>query len=401
MFRKLIFLLSLVLVLSLVSSNVTLGTVAQFQSASSSDDNEEGIWEGRDGQMEGMDSSDLELPFEDNLEDNEPQVVGIRFVDVTIPQGETILSAYVQFDADDVDNDRHVGEAHILIEGELSPNASTFEDTPYNITSRPTTNAIVEWDPARWMEKHLRGPDEATSDISSIIQEIVDQEEWVSGNALVLIFRDNPDNPSQGEREAESFDGAGDNVERRPTLIVEYGEALLEDMIKREAEDADVLGASWRTYDDRTASAAMYMGSDNGDGDDNDTAPGAEWVAVYNFEAAGGDYKILARVIAPTGSDDSFWVRIPTATSQTLEDPDQPGTGWVRFNSIEGGETWLWDEVHSNDHDNEVVIGRWRPGRTRWKSLSGKMVRVLTALSLPMTCFLINQRCRVQLTRPQ
>jgi hypothetical protein len=58
---------------------------------------------------------------------------------------------------------------------------------------------------------------------------------------------------------------------------------------------------------------------------------------------------------ATFGGSDSFWVRIPTATSQTRENPDQPGTGWVKFNSIEGGVQWHWDEVHSNDHSNEVV----------------------------------------------
>jgi len=52
---------------------------------------------------------------------------------------------------------------------------------------------------------------------------------------------------------------------------------------------------------------------------------------------------------------DSFWVRIPTATSQTHEDPGQPGTGWVRFNGIDAPSGWAWDEVHSDDHGNAVV----------------------------------------------
>ncbi|MHC4681839.1 MAG: hypothetical protein ACYTEK_24510, partial [Planctomycetota bacterium] len=59
-------------------------------------------------------------------------------------------------------------------------------------------------------------------------------------------------------------------------------------------------------------------------------------------------------MIVPGGSN-SFWVRIPTATSQTHEDPDQPGTGWIRFNDISDGANWHWDDVHSNDHNNEVV----------------------------------------------
>jgi len=124
-----------------------------------------------------------------------------------------------------------------------------------------------------------------------------------------------------------------------------------------EAEAADTLGASWRVYDDPAASGGKNIGSNTGDGDDLDTAPGPEWVAAYNFTAAAGVYKVVARVIAPTVDDDSLWVRIVGATSQTHEDPDQPGTGWVRFNEMEPGPggQWVWDEVHSSDLGSKVV----------------------------------------------
>ena len=124
-----------------------------------------------------------------------------------------------------------------------------------------------------------------------------------------------------------------------------------------EAELADTIGASWRIYDDPASSGGRHIGSDVGDGDDNDTVPGAEWVAAYNFDAVGGVYKILLRV-QEFGSD-SFWVRIPGATSQTHEDPDQPGTGWVRFNEIDAPDKWAWDEVHSNDSDPENEVVNW------------------------------------------
>ena len=167
-------------------------------------------------------STDLEFMYDDDPNDpNDEQVVGLRFVDVGIPKGTTIASAYVQFDADDIDDDRHVGDVHILIDGELNPNPGTFENTLNNITARPRTTAIVEWDPAQWMETHLQSPDEATSDISSIIQEIVDQDGWAAGNALVLIFSQDLANPSVGIREAGSFDGAGDDTARRPRLHIE------------------------------------------------------------------------------------------------------------------------------------------------------------------------------------
>ena len=30
-------------------------------------------------------------------------------------------------------------------------------------------------------------------------------------------------------------------------------------------------------------------------------------------------------------------------------------SGWICFNEIQGGDTWQWDEVHSNDDGNQVV----------------------------------------------
>ncbi|MBA7665101.1 hypothetical protein ES703_73167 [subsurface metagenome] len=49
-----------------------------------------------------------------------------------------------------------------------------------------------------------------------------------------------------------------------------------------EAEAAGIMGASWRLYDDPTSSGGKHIGSEDGDGNDNNIAPGAEWVADYN-----------------------------------------------------------------------------------------------------------------------
>ena len=121
-----------------------------------------------------------------------------------------------------------------------------------------------------------------------------------------------------------------------------------------EAEGADILGASWKVVADPTASGGNRIGSDDGDGDDNDTAPGAEWVASYTIDVpADGVYGLSLR--AQEAGSDSFWVRIVGATSQSHEDPDQVGTGWVRFNGINAPSGWAWDQVHSNDHGDAVV----------------------------------------------
>ena len=127
-----------------------------------------------------------------------------------------------------------------------------------------------------------------------------------------------------------------------------------------EAESADVIGTSWRLYDDPASSGGQHIGSDDGDGDDYSAAPGVEWHATYNFTAPAGVYKILFRAadVGPDSSD-SFWVRIQNAINLTPgEDPDQPGTGWVIYNEMDISGEWTWDEVHSTEHNNTVV--NWR-----------------------------------------
>lgn len=136
-------------------------------------------------------SSDLELVNED-----ENQTVGIRFGNVDIDQGQTISSAFVQFEADAVTS----GEITITIHGELATNAAAFTDTDNDVTDRTTTTASVSWTPNDWDQINENGVDQRTVDISSIIQEIVNQGGWANGNSLVLIFS----GPSGNHREAET-----------------------------------------------------------------------------------------------------------------------------------------------------------------------------------------------------
>ncbi len=49
-------------------------------------------------------------------------------------------------------------------------------------------------------------------------------------------------------------------------------------------------------------------------------------------------------------------VRIPGATNLTPgEDPDNPGTGWVRWSDPPNSNNWYWHDVFSGDHDDAVA----------------------------------------------
>ncbi len=346
MWRKLVLFGCFVLMLGLVGVTTARGTTLVIPLAAQSDDAEENVSSG----SVDLGSGDLDIPYEGDSP-NPPLIVALRFTNIQIPKGEVIKHAYVRFDADDSGKTRHVGETHVLIQGQLDPNPATFEAAANNVSARPKTAAVVQWNPATWLTTHNKY---WTSDVSGIVQEIVNQEAWAAGNALVLIISDNPANPSVAMREAESFSGAGTNAGRLPTLYVELGDVPAPDEIYREAEGADVLGASWRNYDSPASFGGKHIGSQNGDGDENNAAPGAAWVAAYNFEAAGGVYKVLLR--AQKNDSDSFWVRITGATSQTYENPAQVGTGWVKFNSMDIPSDGMgWDVVHSDDNNKDDV----------------------------------------------
>jgi len=195
-----------VLVLALAGTNVVFGGMVV----------EVGITNGNDSvedQLERgmyMTSSDLELPNDGGL-----QVIGIRFLNVEVPNGANVIDAYVEFTVEDVEPDQPV---NLIIDGELVPDAPAFANVMYSVRDRTRTTAKVEWQPEHYPtlgEKHQ------TSDISTVIQEIINQEGWASGNALVIIISDNPDNPSKGIREVESGSGA-----LAPLLHIEYSSKL-------------------------------------------------------------------------------------------------------------------------------------------------------------------------------
>ena len=146
----------------------------QVRVSANSDDAEE--WD--DGRVL-LGSSDLEMVFE-NRGGN--QQVGMLFSGVTIPQGSTILSAYLQFKADET----HSDATSLTIQGEAADHAATFTIALGNVSSRPKTTAAVPWSPAAWTMGD-EGPAQQTPDISTVIQEIVNRPGWSIFNSIAII----------------------------------------------------------------------------------------------------------------------------------------------------------------------------------------------------------------------
>ena len=189
MCKKLIYSVSILLVLSLVGANPAFGVIVwEGQIGSGNDSVEDQLSRGM-----YMDSSDLEFPNDGGL-----QVIGLRFLNVEVPKGVTVTNAYIEFRVEDASGTE---AANLIIDGELSPDAPPFANVDYNVDSRPGTSAKAAWSPEAWP---TAGQKQQTSDISAVINEIINQNGWGIGNAMVLMIRDDPDNPSKANRVATS-----------------------------------------------------------------------------------------------------------------------------------------------------------------------------------------------------
>ena len=130
-------------------------------------------------------SSDLELTTEAA---NRRQMVGLIFRAVAIPKGSSITSATIQFTCDDDDNQE--GPLPVDIYGFKEANTTApFADVPFNVTSRPKTTAKVTWSIPVWATKEARTDNEKSPDIKTIVQEIVNQSGWASGNNMGFILQ--------------------------------------------------------------------------------------------------------------------------------------------------------------------------------------------------------------------
>ncbi|MFN0121031.1 MAG: C25 family cysteine peptidase [Blastocatellia bacterium] len=137
---------------------------------------------------------------------------GFRFTNVTIPRNATITSATLQFTSNNGDSGTTVNST---IYGQATDNAAIFTTTASSISSRTRTSSSVSWSNiGTWTAGATTN---ATSpDITTIIQEIVDNASWLSGNSMALILLDNA---SSSRRRIRTYDNATTTA---PLLSVTY-----------------------------------------------------------------------------------------------------------------------------------------------------------------------------------
>jgi hypothetical protein len=138
------------------------------------------------------------------------QTVGMRFTGVGVPKGATITNAYVQFQVDEVST----ATTSLTIAGQAADSATTFTTASGDVGNRSRTNARAAWTPVPWPTADARTADQRTSDLSAVVQEVVNRPGWTTGNPVALIVT------GSGSRIAESFDGG---AAKAPVLHIEYG----------------------------------------------------------------------------------------------------------------------------------------------------------------------------------
>jgi hypothetical protein len=158
-----------------------------------------------------MNSSDLELMVDGSTSQN----VGVRFTNLSIPQGATIQHAFIQFTTK---GDKSATSGAITIAGQAIDNAPIFTTTAYDVTNRTATTQTVSWPgstSATWgtTAGGTAGADQRTPELKTIVQAIVSRAGWASGNAMAFLFS------GTGVRNAYSYEGSAAYA---PQLIIQY-----------------------------------------------------------------------------------------------------------------------------------------------------------------------------------
>ncbi len=134
------------------------------------------------------------------------QKVGLRFVDLGVPQGAKITRAYLQLRAAANDG----GPTVLSIRAHAADSAPNFKRSAGNISSRPTTTAAAHWSPTLWRKGRIY----RSKDLSNVVQEMVDRKGW-DGDTLAFVISGDDKNDRQAVSANQSLRGS-------PTLHIWY-----------------------------------------------------------------------------------------------------------------------------------------------------------------------------------
>ena len=125
-------------------------------------------------------------------------ISAFRFDNLSIPNGVTVTSAFITVSTS---SSYSSNASYLKIYGIDEDDTTTFSSDP---TGRDKTTANVDWDLPSGTDGFDK--DYVTSDVSSIVEEIVNRGGWISGNALGFFFEDDGSSFDQSWKSFETDD---------------------------------------------------------------------------------------------------------------------------------------------------------------------------------------------------
>ena len=319
-------------------------TTINFQYIIPIESGEDDVEEEEDGQMY-FNSTDLEL-----VEDGDTQIVGLHFKNLPIAQATEITQAYIQFQTDEVS----LGVCELEIYGEAAADASSFTTTFFDITNRTQTDTSVNWTPPNWQSVSQAGENERTPNLQPILQELVNQTDWSSGNDINIIIE------GMGKRVAEAYEGDSDGAAK---LVIEISVPVLQDELSNIY--INELMAKNTTFLDEYGEADDWLELYN----DNDEGVLLEGLYLSDDPADLMKWQITAPLYILPNSFALFW----------LDDAPDQGGNHAPFKLSSGGETVTLSQMQNGNLvtldqiafpslEENVSYGRLTDGDTTWVS---------------------------------
>jgi hypothetical protein len=108
------------------------------------------------------------------------QFIAIRWSDVTIPPGSTIVDARIQFTAR---GNSQINPCTLQVAFQDNANAPALGFVPFSYSTRPRT-ASSTWVPPAWPTANQSGAAQRTPNLAELVQLVVDKPTWQAGNAM-------------------------------------------------------------------------------------------------------------------------------------------------------------------------------------------------------------------------
>lgn len=161
-------------------------------------------------------NNDSDAKYNSQLRIDKGKLLGMRFENITIPKGQSIQSAHLEFWP--VKNCGANCTVTVKFIGEKIADSAPFLPQDNNLTDRNKTAKRISSTSSRLVANEVA----RFNGLKDIIQEIVNQPNWENGNALSLLI--NP-HPSSEDGENKTFSGKGIKSafnKYSPTLFIKF-----------------------------------------------------------------------------------------------------------------------------------------------------------------------------------